>query len=174
MAWRTRESDSRRQEQEAAQRERMTYVTLVGLFLGVLGVFITRERDRKQPFAISPPDLALLALATYRAGRMVAYDRVVATVPGAGHRDRAGRIRRRRKRRRRRHRGAQGDRRARLVPDVRRHLGRRWPGLWAALAPGPTRLFAAILGVSGLAELFSETEEVLTWSAQAARKRSAA
>jgi hypothetical protein len=40
------------------------------------------------------------------------------------------------------------------------------------LAPGPTRLFAAILGVSGLAEIISGASEALTWSAQAARKRS--
>lgn len=161
------------QEQEAAQRERMTYVTLVGLFLGVLGIFITRERDRKQPFTISPPDLALLALATYRAGRVVAYDRVsqpfrepvTETVPD------------------------EYDAGENVVAEgtgVRKAIGElvscpTCVGTWVAaglvyglrLAPGPTRLFAAILGVSGLAELFSETEEVLTWSAQAARKRSA-
>lgn len=53
-------------------------------------------------------------------------------------------------------------------------------GTWVAaglvygfrIAPGPTRLFAAILGVSGLAELLNASAEALTWAGQAARKRS--
>jgi hypothetical protein len=53
-------------------------------------------------------------------------------------------------------------------------------GTWVAsglvyglrVAPGPTRLVAAILGVSGLAEMFNEATEALSWSGQAARKQS--
>ena len=54
-------------------------------------------------------------------------------------------------------------------------------GTWAAagmlyglqIAPGPTRLFAGILAVSGLAEILNSSVEALTWSGQAARKQSA-
>ncbi len=158
------------QEKEQVQRERLTYVTLVGLFLGVLGIFVSREHDRKQTFAISPRDLALLGLATYRAGRVVAYDRVAEpfrapvteTVPD------------------------EFDAGENVVAEgtgVQKAIGElvscpTCVGTWVAaglvyglhLAPGPTRLFAAILGVSGLAEIVSDASEALTWSAQAARK----
>lgn len=154
------------------QQERLTYVTLVGLFLGVLGLFVSRERDRKQAFTLSPRDLALLGLATYRAGRVVAYDRVAEpfrapvteTVPD------------------------EFDAGENVVAEgtgIRKAIGElvscpTCVGTWVAagliygmhLAPGPTRLFAAILGVSGLAEVIGEGVEALTWSAQAARKRS--
>jgi hypothetical protein len=40
------------------------------------------------------------------------------------------------------------------------------------VAPGPTRLVAAILGVSGLAEMLNAATEALSWSGQAARKQS--
>ncbi len=159
-------------QQEQVQRERLTYVTLVGLFLGVLGFFVSRERDRKRAFAISPNDLALLGLATFRAGRMVAYDRVsepfrapvTETVPD------------------------EFDAGENVVAEgagVQKAIGElvscpTCVGTWVAaglvyglhLAPGPTRLLAAILGVSGLAEIISGASEALTWTAQAARKRS--
>jgi Co/Zn/Cd efflux system component len=161
-------SDSQKRE------ERMTYVSLVGLFVTLLGAFAFRERDQKRAFTLDPRDLALFSLATYRAGRLVAYDRVAEpfrdpvteTVPdeyqagenvvaeGAGARKAIGELV--------------------SCPTC--------VGTWVAagliygyrLAPGPTRLFAAILAVSGLAELFSATDEALSWTGQAARKRSAA
>ncbi len=161
------------QEQEQEQRERLTYMTLVGLFLGVLGLFLGRERGGKQDFAIDPRDLALLGLATYRAGRVVAYDRVAEpfrapvteTVPD------------------------EFDAGENVVAEgvgVRKAIGElvscpTCVGTWVAaglvyglhLAPGPTRIFAAILGVSGLAEIVDDAAEALSWSAQAARKHSA-
>ena len=57
-------------------QERMTYVSLVGLFVTLLGAFAFRERNQKRVFSLDPHDLALFGLATYRAGRVVAYDRV--------------------------------------------------------------------------------------------------
>ena len=48
-------------------RERLTYVTLVGLFLGLLGVLVSRERKERQVFDPQPRDIALIALATFRA-----------------------------------------------------------------------------------------------------------
>ena len=155
---------------DQAWHERLTYMTLVGLFLGILGIFVSRERDRKRTFELGPRDLALLGLATYRGARMVAYDRVAEpfrdpvteTVPD------------------------EFDAGENVVAEgtgVRKAIGElvscpTCVGTWLAaalvygmhLAPGPTRLFAAILGVSGLAELFGATAEILTWSAQAARK----
>ena len=156
------------------KQERMTYVTLVGLFLSLLGAFALREKDRKRPFDLEPRDLALFGLATYRAGRIVAYDRVAEpfrapvteTVPD------------------------EYDAGENVVAEgvgVQKAIGElvscpTCVGAWVAaglvygfrVAPGPTRLFAAILAISGLAELFGAADEALSWSGQAARKRSAA
>src|SRR5215210_91304 len=146
------------------RQERMTYVTLVGLFIALLGASVFRERDQKHTFTLDPRDLALFGLATYRAGRMVAYDRVAEpfrdpvteTVPDEY---RAG---------------------ENVVAEgagARKALGElvscpTCVGTWVAaglvygyrLAPGPTRLAAAILAVSGLAELLSATNEALAWT----------
>ena len=154
------------------RRERLTYMSLVGLFLGILGIFVSRERDRRRDFELRPRDLALLGLATFRGARMIAYDRVTEpfrepvteTVPD------------------------EFDAGENVVAEgtgVRKAFGElvscpTCVGTWLAaaliygmhLAPGPTRLFAAILGVSGLSEVIGEGVEALTWTAQAARKRS--
>ncbi len=155
------------------RQERMPYITLVGLFLSVLGAFAYRERDRKAVFELPPRDLALLGLATFRAGRLAAYDRVAEpfrapvteTVPD------------------------EFDAGENVVAEgtgARKAIGElvscpTCVGTWVAagliygfrLAPGPTRLFAGIFGVSGLAELLGAAAEALTWAGQAARKRSA-
>jgi hypothetical protein len=155
------------------RREQMTYVSLVGLFLSLLGIFAAREKNRKSPFDLPPHDLALLGLATFRAGRIVAYDLVAEpfrepvteTVPD------------------------EFDAGENVIAEgtgARKAIGEliscpTCVGTWVAagliygmrLAPGPTRLFAAILGVSGLAELFGAVAEALTWGGKAARKESA-
>jgi Co/Zn/Cd efflux system component len=156
------------------RQERMTYVSLVGLFVTLLGAFALRERNEKRVFSLDPRDLALFSLATYRAGRLIAYDRVAEpfrdpvteTVPDEYQ---------------------AGENVVAEGAGARKALGElvscpTCVGTWVAaglvygyrLAPGPTRLFAAILAVSGLAELFSATDEALSWTGQAARKRSAA
>jgi Co/Zn/Cd efflux system component len=156
------------------REERMTYVSLVGLFVTLLGAFAFRERDQKRAFTLAPQDLALFGLATYRAGRLVAYDRVAEpfrdpvteTVPDEYQ---------------------AGENVVAEGSGAQKAIGElvscpTCVGTWVAaglvygyrLAPGPTRLLAAILAVSGLAELFSATNEALSWTGQAARKRSAA
>ena len=155
------------------RQERITYMTLVGVFLTLLGAFALRERDQKPVFTLDPRDLTLFGLATFRAARVVAYDRV-----SEPFRDPVTEI----------------------VPDeyeagenvvaegagAQKAIGElvscpTCVGTWVAaglvygfrLAPGPTRLFAAVLAVSGLAELFSAISEALSWTGKVARKHSA-
>ena len=61
---------------ENKRQERLTYLSLMGLFASLFGLVVLRERGRIGSFALTPTDLALLGLATYRAGRLAAYDRV--------------------------------------------------------------------------------------------------
>ena len=154
------------------QRERLTYVTLVSLFLGLLGIFVSRERKARPVFDPQPRDIILIALATFRAGRVAAYERVTQpfrdpvteTVPD------------------------EYDAGQNVVAEgtgVRKAIGELVScpicvGTWVAsglvyglrIAPGPTRLVAAILGISGLAEVLNAATEALSWSGQAARKQS--
>jgi hypothetical protein len=155
------------------RREQMTYVALVGLYMSLLGVFAARERDREPPFDLPPHDLGLLGLATFRAARIASYDLVAEpfrapvteTVPDEF---------------------AAGENVIAEGTGARKALGEliscpTCVGTWVAagfiygmrLAPGPTRLVAAILGVSGMAELVGGISEALTWGGKAARKESA-
>jgi hypothetical protein len=154
------------------QRERLAYVTFVSLFLGLLGIFVSRERKERQGFDPRPRDIVLIALATFRAGRVTAFERVTEpfrdpvteTVPDAYD---------------------VGEYVVAEGTGVRKAIGELVScpicvGTWVAsglvyglrVAPGPTRLVAAILGVSGLAEMLNAATEALSWGAQAARKQS--
>jgi len=154
-------------------RERATYVGLIGLFLSLFGLFAGPIRKRGHETPIRPFDVALLSFATYRAGRLAAYDRVSEPLRapvteteedeyGAGENV-----------------VAQGE-------GVRKAFGELIScptcfGTWVAaglvygmqIAPGPTRLAATMIGVAGAAEVIDSAVEALTWSGQAARKRSA-
>jgi hypothetical protein len=120
-------------------------------------------------FELRPMDLALLVLATFRLGRLIAYDVVMEPFRRPF---------------------------ARTVPDstgagetveprgtgVRRALGQLFScpictGTWVAAIlvyglyafPGPTRVFLVIMAVIGAAELLNAFEEAFCWSGQLAR-----
>ena len=154
-------------------REQATYLTLIGLFLGVFAAFSKREQERHRGVELSPMDLALLALSTFRIGRLAAFDQVAAPVrepltetqlddygtsetvvaKGAG---------------------------------IQKALGElvscpTCVGTWAAallvyalrLAPRPTRLFLGFMGATGLAELLNSANEAMNWTGSAKRKQAA-
>lgn len=161
-------------EQQARQgEERATYLGLIGTFTGLLAAVAWSQRHKQAAFALAPADMALLGLATYRAGRLAAYDRVTEplrapvteTVPD------------------------EYDAGENVVAEgagMQKALGElvscpTCVGTWAAagllygmqIAPVPTRALAGILAVSGLAEILDAGVEALTWSGQSARKQSA-
>ncbi len=162
-----------KQTPEHARKERTTYVTLVGLFAGVVGAVALRNHQHDPALNLHPADLALLGLATFRAGRVVAYDRVTEPLRAPVTETESDEY------------GA-GENVVAEGSGVRKAFGElvscpTCVGTWVAgglvcglqIAPGPTRLVAAILSVSGLAELVDNTSEALAWTGQAARKRSA-
>jgi Protein of unknown function (DUF1360) len=151
--------------------QRATYLTLIGLFFSLFAAFSRRERERGDDPRLRPFDFALLGLATYRAGRLAAYDKVTEplrapfteTKPdetGAG---------------------------MTVVPQgngARKALGEllscpTCAGTWVAaglvyglrIAPLPTRVLLTILGATGLAELLNAATEALSWTGQVARKQ---
>ncbi len=144
------------------------YLTLTSLYLGGFALFAARGSRRS--LDLRPLDLALLGLATFRLGRLTAFDRILRPLrepftevkPDASG---AGQT---------------------VVPEgkgIRRTIGEllscpTCAGTWIAaalvyglhLAPRPTRLFITIMGATGLAELLNATTEALAWSGRAARK----
>jgi len=165
-------AENRRQSEEQERRERAAYVTLIGLFVGLVGAFASRARGKERPLDLRPLDIGLLGLSTYRAGRLAAYDRVTEplrdpfteTEPdeyGAGENVVAEGV------------------------GVRKAVGElvscpTCVGTWVAagsvyglqVAPGPTRVLLTILATTGLAELLDGASEALSWSGKAARKLS--
>lgn len=151
--------------------QRATYLSLTGLFLTLLTAFSARERRHGDDARIEGLDLVMLGLATFRAGRLVAFDRVTRpwrepftqTVPdgmGAGET---------------------------VAPEgagPRRALGELLScpvctGTWIAaflvyglrLAPRPARILLAILSATGIAELLNDGAEALAWSGRVSHKR---
>ena len=157
-------------DERAVGVRQATYLTFIGVFLGGFGLVTRRGNRRSRATEVRPMDLALLGLATYRIGRLTAYDRVTQLLrepfterePAAG----AGEIV-----------VAQGT-------GARKALGELLScptciGTWAAAAlvyglqlmPVPTRLFLAIMSATGVAELLDAATEALSWTGKAARKR---
>ena len=155
---------------DALDERRATYLTLTGLFLALFAAFAMRERGGRKVFDLGPLDLLMLGLATFRLGRLAAYDKVTETLRlpfTRTTRDSSG----------------AGDT---VVPKgrgVRRAIGELiscpiCAGTWIGAAlvygldivPRPTRAFMAIMSAIGLAELLNAATEALSWSGQAARE----
>lgn len=61
---------------EDQQLTNATNLTLIGVFLGLLAAFTARQASRGEDVQIKPFDLLLLGLSPYRAGHLIAYERV--------------------------------------------------------------------------------------------------
>ncbi len=150
-----------------------TKLSLIGVFLALLGLFSKWAADRHESLDIRPFDLLLVGLSAFRTGHMIAYERVAEplrepfteTVP-----DESG----------------AGETVVAEGTGVRRALGELLScpicvGTWASaalvyglhLAPRPTRVFLTIMSATGVAELLNSAIEALTWLAEAERKQSA-
>ena len=146
-------------------------LTFMGIFVAGMGAFSAQIARRRDTVGLSPFDLLLLGLSTYRTGRMVAYERIAQplrepvtetkpdftgvgeTVVAKGH-------------------------------GVQLAIGELVScpicvGTWAAaamvyglhFAPQPTRVVLSIMGATGAAELMYETSEALGWVGRAARRQ---
>ena len=156
-----------------AVSERTAKLTLAAIFLSGIAGFSALLRGTDDQVDMHQFDLVMLGLATYRTGRLVAFERVAAPlrepVTETGP-------------------DASGAREA----VVARGTGWRWTfgellscptciGTWVAaglvyglrLAPRPTRVFMAIMSATGVAQLLSEATEALTGASRSARRAAA-
>jgi hypothetical protein len=156
---------------QAGMQRRATYVALSSVFTALFTAFSLYEHRKAKKDDFTALDLVMLGLASYRTGRMVAYDKVFETerMPFAE-----------------------------TVPDptgagetvVPKGTGFRYAigeliscpicvGTWIAailvfgltIMPGPTRMFLKIMSGIGLAEFINAGTEALQWNGEAARVR---
>lgn len=162
---------SSRRALDDVQQTRATKLTLMSVFLGVLGTFAARAMRGEHELNLRPFDLLLLGLASFRVGRMVAFEGVAAPIrepftetqpDGSGA----------------------GQTVVAAGSGARRVFGELVScpicvGTWVAaglvyglhLLPRQTRLFLAIMSTTGVAELCYSLTEALDWNARAARRR---
>jgi hypothetical protein len=152
-------------------QRRSTYVTLTGLFVSLLGLFSWYERKRGKEAPFTPLDLAMLGLASYRLGRLAAYDQVfetlrspfTQTVPdsyGAGNTVEA-----------------KGEGPQRAIGEL--ISCPICAGTWISaflvyglqLLPRPTRTLLKVMSAMGLAEFLNAATEALQWNGEVARKQ---
>ena len=154
-----------------ARQARATKLTLMSVFVGVLGTFAARLVKAERDVTPRPFELVLLGLASFRVGRMIAFEGVAAPLrePFTQTTDDAT--------------GA-GKTVVAAGSGWRHVLGELMScpicaGTWVAaglvyglhLLPGPTRVLLAIMSATGVAELCYSTTEALDWTARAARRR---
>ena len=160
-----------------ADRDRIetnaTKLTLISLFLAILGTFSTRVVRDRPPLRLQPLDLLQLGLSSFRIGRMVAFEGVGAPLRAPFTETRPDDS------------GA-GDTVVAEGTGARRAIGELLScpicaGTWVAaglvyglhLAPRPTRVLMAIMSTTGLAQVLYDGTEALTWTAEAARRQCA-
>lgn len=157
-------------EEKLKNEQGITYVMLIGIFVTLLGIFsLKRGRD----WQLKPFDLVLLNLSAFRAGHLVAFDKVTEPLRQSFtevKQDDSG----------------AGDT---VVPKegsgVQKAIGEllacptcvgTWVGAFMTyglmLVPGPTRVLMTILSSTGIAELLHSLGETLKWNGQLARNRS--
>ena len=156
------------QETQLSGSERVTKLALMGLFTGLLAALAPARKSNAAPYTAL--DAGLLGFATFRAGRMLAYDEVAEPLrePFAET--------------------VEDDSGAGLTTESKGQGARKvigdlltcpiCAGTWAAaamvyglrVAPGPTRLLIAIFGAAGIAELLNGTVEAMQWNAEVKRK----
>ena len=157
-------------EREDLER-RAAKLTLASVYLGLMAAFSARLSRRSEAVELRPFDLLLLGLSTYRTGRLVAYERVAEPLRQPFTeviRDESG----------------AGDTVVASGRGARWALGELFScpicvGTWVAaglvyglhLAPRPTRVFLAVMGSTGVAQLLNEGTEALSWGGRAARHR---
>ncbi|HEX9075626.1 MAG TPA: DUF1360 domain-containing protein [Anaerolineae bacterium] len=150
---------------------RATYGALTGTFLAVFTGFTMFKTRNKKEFLFKPFDLIQLALASYRLGRLISYDKVFETYRAPFTRtipDPSGA-------------GMTVEPRGR---GIRAAIGDMiccpvCSGTWVAaglvyglnLFPQATRSFLAIMSSIGAAELINAATEALEWTGQLAREK---
>lgn len=154
--------------QKPTRNERSTYLGLIGFFWSLLGIVALLKRDNERPVT-SALDFAMLGLAAFRMGRLVAYDKVAEPLRAPfTHtvKDESG----------------AGETVVAAGSRPRESLGELLScpicaGTWISAGlvyglqflPGPTRLLIAIMSATGLAELLNALAEALSWLGQAER-----
>jgi len=153
-------------------QEYATKLTLIGIFLSTFAAFVTGVSRKKGDLAkreVKPFDLFMLIFATFRLGRLVAFDQVMEPVRASITKtvpDESG----------------AGDTVVARGQGVRKSFGQLvscpiCAGTWIAsglvyalqLFPHPTRIFLSMISAVGGAELLNAITEGMNWTGEKAR-----
>jgi hypothetical protein len=153
------------------EQSRTAKLALIGLFVGSMVSFASTLGCEEEELRVRPFDLLLLGLASYRTGRMLAYERVAAPLREEFTEvkpDPTG----------------FGETVVAKGTGARQALGELFScpiclATWAAagmvyglrLAPAPTRVLMTTLGATGIAEVVFASTEALSWLGRAARRQ---
>ena len=159
------------QQPEQKQQENTTYITLIGIFLGLFAAFSKREQEKGSQLTLTGLDVMMLALTSFRTSRLTAYDQVTKPLREPVTKTESD---------------SYGSSQT-TSPEgsgARKALGElvacpTCTGTWVAaflvyglrVAPGPTRMFLAFMSATGLAELLDSANEALSWTGRAERKQ---
>jgi hypothetical protein len=154
-----------------ALQNRAAKLTITGVFLTLMALFSARLQRRGEDLEIRPFDLLMLGLSAYRAGHMLAYERVAEPLREPFTETKPDES------------GA-GKTVVAAGSGFRRSFGELLScpicvGTWVSaglvyglhLAPRWTRVFLAVMSSTGVAEIVYSSTEALTWIGRDARKR---
>ncbi len=158
-------------QRDALERQ-ATKLSLITIFFGTMAAFSTRVVHRDRELALSPFDLLLLGLTSFRTGRILAYERVAEPIREPFTETRPDDT-------------GVGETVVAEGTGARFAIGELLScpicvATWVAaglvyglhLLPRPTRVFLAIMSATGVAEIVYELTEFLSWGARAARRES--
>ncbi len=150
---------------------RTAKLALIGLFVGSMATYAVGAARRHEQLDVKPFDLLLLGLASFRTGRMLAYERVAAPLRAAVTETRPDA-------------SGYGETVVAKGTGAREAVGELFScpicvATWASagmvyglhFAPVPTRLLMTTLGATGVAEIVLSATEALSWLGRAARKQ---
>ena len=159
-----------RRNHRAVKERRATYSILSSIFLACFGLFAWQQNRKRAEYRLRPFEVVQLAFASYRLGRMVAYDKVFETYRQPFAKTIADPS------------GA-GDTTAPRGTGARQAIGELitcpiCAGTWISaglvyalqLFPNAGRAFLAIFSAAGLAEFLDAATEALQWFGQAERQ----
>jgi hypothetical protein len=159
------------EDQTQMTENRAAKLAIIGLFVGSIATYAIEAARRHEQVDVTPFDLLLLGLASFRTGRMLAYERVAAPLRAPVTETRPDV-------------SGFGETIVAKGTGAQEAIGELFScpiclATWASagmvyglrFAPVPTRVLMTTLGATGVAEIVLSATEALSWIGRAARKQ---
>ena len=145
------------------KQKRATYLSLMGVFASIFAITSRETKKKHDTRGITPLDLALVGLATYRTGRLIAFDQVTEPLRAPFTEAEEGNVQ------------PKGEGAQAAVGElfscptcIATWLSAGFV-LGLRVAPTPTRTFLAVMSASGVAEILNYAVDTLDGSNKASQ-----